>query len=743
MKIMHFSPRSVRTILFALFAVLVVVPAQAERKKKEKPKPKTIYEIDTLVQPVPRQRQLFHDYFAKAIRGADASDGKVDGFIWYGEDTVASQILTQAMLQTSRHLDTMIENLPFADKQEENQTKIRYLRAVTNIVKKLNNDINADPYFKRRVVNNLHDMIIARHERRLDKYVHENPNVYTLYNAELLDDYPELRAFIFREVGKEEPLMLIRRLGEFSHEPFACDIIAATARKSPNEVYKYASSTNQSLSGAVRRCKDPLVQAIVRVTTESKSPLKAMSFISDIYNGRMTIAEVDKITADDKLLFKNLVRLKLQGDTLGGDTYSDELQYRVNSIYVRSINELHESPDPVRFKILEGLTPEELYFVIVDGQDQIYTSSFIGTFNRMMERMKPMTGDELFDKVHYEHFRTFIRMAAGYNKLSEFLATMKPDEKTSVMKDFITGLEAGKTNELEDAVDVADAFGSITDSALADFLRQEIVANYARVSEQRNLKGTIVYGLLATLTKGNNSAELSQTLNLPPINVMPNKNLVDDSGVLYEQFYFYGDEDGRNSFASFKANFTDTKKWKIEEKNKQWLEIRSISGKPIVVYANLPLDYEEGKDEEAQKALKKVLDANNIHPTVLVHRGHSYHLSSTIDFMERSNHIIILGSCGGYHNLGLVLDHAPDAHLISTKQTGTMNVNDAIVKRLNEHLLAGNDVDWIGMWAELSASFKGKGKDEEYFREYVPPHRNLGAIFIKAYRKMFNAQDQG
>lgn len=745
MKIMHLMSRTFPKILSVLFALLLTFPAFAERRKKEQPKPKTIYEIDTLIAPVPRNRQIFHDYYIKALRGADASDGKVDNYIWYGEDTLASNTITQAMLHTARHLDTMVENLPFTDKQEEAQTKIRYLKAITNMVKTYNNNPQADPYFYRKVVNNMHDLIIARHEKKLEDFVHKNANLQTMTNVEMLDGYPELRAYVYREVGQQQPLMMIRRLSEFSNESFACDIIAATARKSPNEVYKYASSTNPSLSGAVRRCKDPLVQAIVRVATESKSPLKAMSFISDIYNSRLTIAEVDKITADETLFYKNLVRLKLQGDTLGGATYSDELQYRANKLYVMRMNELHESPDPVRFKCIEALTPEELYFVIVYGQDQIYTSSFIGTFNRMMERLKPATGDELFDKVHFEHFRTFIRMCAGYSKLSEFLATMKPDEKASVMRDFISGLETGKPDELEDAVDVADAFGSITDSTLAEFLRQEIVANYTRVSEQKSLKGTIVYGLLATLANGRNSDSLSQNLNLPPINMMPNKNLVNDSGIIYEQFFFYGDEDGRNSYASFLGNFKDGSKWKgpIDDPTKQWVTFKSISGKPIIVYANRPLDYETGKDDDAQKALKKQLNADNIHPTILVHRGHSYHLTSTIDYMEKSNRIIILGSCGGYHNLGKVLDHSPDAHLISTKQTGTMLINDATVKRLNDHLLAGEDVDWVTLWVELGGTFKGKGKDELTFREYVPPYRNLGAIFIKAYRRMFNEQEAG
>jgi len=726
--------------LAVLFAILIIVPADAQRRKKKvQPKPKSIYEIDTLIQPIPRNREMWHDNFTKALRSADARDGKVDSMIWVGDDTLATHTISQAMLHSARHLDTMIENLPFAtDRQVEHQTKIRYLRAITGMVTHYNADILPDPYFYRKVVINMRELLIARHENRLEEYVKANANIYTLTNAEIMDDYPALRAYVYSEVGKAEPLMMIRRLKEFAQESFACDVIASAARVAPNEIYKYASSTDLTLSGAVRRCKDPLVQTIVRIASQSKAPLKAMSFISDIHNGRLTIAEIDNITANEDLFYKNLVRLKLQGDSLGGATYTDELRYR-GLKYVTEMNRLHEAQDPVRFKCIDGFTPEELYFLTVYGQDQIYTSSFIGTFNRMMERLKPATGDELFDKVRYEHFRTFIRMCAGYSKLSEFLGTMKPDEKTAVMKDFITGLESGKPDDLEDAVDVADAFGSIDDSTLADFLRQEIVANYTRVSESGNMKGTIVYGLLATLSRNDDVTELSESLRLPPINLMPNKNLMDDSGIVYEQVFFYGDEDGRNSYQSFMEIFKDGK-WKVDQ-GPQWTTISSTTGKPVVIYANLPLDYEEGKDEEAQKELKKMLTAQNIHPTVVVHRGHSYHLTTTVENMDKPNRIIILGSCGGYHNLGKVLDHAPDAHLISTKQTGTAVANNAIIKAMNNHLLAGEDINWIGLWDELSGTFKGKVKEEKDFREYVPPHRNLGAIFIKAYRRMFNEQD--
>src|SRR5690606_2126953 len=107
------------------------------------------------------------------------------------------------------------------------------------------------------------------------------------------------------------------------------------------------------------------------------------------------------------------------------------------------INALHDASPAVRFKILEGLSAEELYYIIVYGQDQIYTSSFIGAFDRMMERLRPRTGYELLEKVRFDHFRTFIRMAAGYNKLDAFLATLRPEARTQLMRQFTSNLGSG------------------------------------------------------------------------------------------------------------------------------------------------------------------------------------------------------------------------------------------------------------------------------------------------------------
>jgi hypothetical protein len=329
-------------------------------------------------------------------------------------------------------------------------------------------------------------------------------------------------------------------------------------------------------------------------------------------------------------------------------------------------------------------------------------------------------------------------MCAGYNTLGDFLATMDIDKKTELMSNFIAGLDKGDDNDLEDAVDVADAFGSVRDSALAAFLRNRVKDNYELAYRGRSRKGMVVYGLMAAIFDGSKALSSqdevirqSQILNLPPVNLVPYSSLVNDSGIVYAQAYFYGDDDGKMSYNSFLTNFRDGN-WRVNVE-KYWTTISSVKGKKTVFYANNPIA--EPGDEEAQKELNTYLNTNDIHPTFIIHRGHSYHLPITMDRLAKENKIVMLGSCGGYHNLGVVLNHAPDAHIISSKQTGMAVINDAIIKVINKRLLSGDDINWINVWAEAEQMMKGAAIKEK-FDDYVPPYKNLGVIFIKSYRKL-------
>ncbi len=706
------------------------------------------YIVDTLVHPIPMNRAMFHGKIDNEQKQDDLADGTTDSIIRYGTDSAYSAILTKSLITDVDHMQVMIENMPAngRDPVMDNQQKIRYLRAVWEMMRQYSSDPRPDPLFYQALTANMHDMLIAVNENKLLAFVRANTNIYTLDNGKVLfDNQPEARAYVYTEMGKADPLMMIKRLPEYTNDTFAAGIIRVVARMRPDIIFNYASSTDRSLKTPVYNTQDMLVQAIVKIAAHSKSPLKALPFLGDVYYGRKSIAELDTIAEHPNRYYENLVRLKLENDSIARHIYTQELSYRTLKYFVREMNDLHEEKDEVRFKCLDSLPATSLYFIMVYGQDEIYTSSFLGTFKRMMERMKPVKSNEMLDSLNYDHFRTFIRMCAGYNTLSEFLGNMDDTSKTTLMTSFISGLQKGKEDDLEDAVDVADAFGSIRDSTLSAFLEKKVKENYELSYTERSKKGMIVYSLLAMLFEGNKisgsdtgAAVASSRLHLPPINKVRYKDLVNDSGIVYQQAFFYGDEDGQNSYESYLTEFKKDKNWRVDTTNKLWTVVSSVKGKKIVIYANRPL--KEPDDEDAQDQLIKYLADSGIHPTIMIHRGHSYHLPVTLAKLNKDVKIVILGSCGGYHNLALVLNHAPDAHIISSKQVGATWVNEPIIKALNARLLEGSDINWIAMWHELDIYFANKPGLQEKFDDYVPPYKNLGAIFIKAYRKMMTTK---
>lgn len=740
--------RSFVTSFFIVSMLLVsVVPTHAQQTTRQyKGSLKRVqvlidpYTLDTLLNPIPFRRQHFHDKIIEELKKADMADGVRDNRITIEDDTSQSEALTTAILICITKLRVMAENAPAKgrDSFSENQEKIRYLNAIYDLAKGYNINLKPDTAYYTGLVSNMRGMLIACNEKKLMDFVMDNTNAYTLNNGHFLfENHPQEREYIYTHLGKEDPVMMVKRLAEFTNDTFATPIITAAAYLVPDVIYNYATSTNYRIRNAIHRCADTVVRVIIRIADSSKASLKALPFFYDIVKGRISIPEIDTIADHPDLYYEQLVRLRIQNDSIGKGVYSKELAYRSLKM-VREMNELHEAKDEERFKCIDSLPPECLYNIMVNGQDEIYTSTFLGTFKRMMERLGTRSGAMLLDTLHYDRFRAFIKMCAGYNTLSVFLNSINDTGRGKLMNDFISGLQQGNDSDLEDAVDVADAFGSINDPTLVAFLHDKVKQNYDQAYRDANRKGLVVYGLLGTLLESSKAtdndtgaATTSDKLRIPSINKVSYKDLVNDSGIVYQRVLFFGDEDGKNSYESFIAEFKNDTNWKMEDTT-YWTKITSVRGSKIIIYANLPLM--EPQDEAAQDSLTGFLKKNSITPTIIIHRGHSYHLAQSLNKLTKNTKIVILGSCGGYHNLSLVLDKSPDAHIVSSKQTGVGAVNEPIINRLNDQLLHGEDVNWIKIWGNLDTYFADKPELKDKFSDYVPPYKNLGAIFIKAYR---------
>ena len=286
-------------------------------------------------------------------------------------------------------------------------------------------------------------------------------------------------------------------------------------------------------------------------------------------------------------------------------------------------------------------------------------------------------------------------------------------------------------------MDVADSYGSINTPAVKAIIDREVANSLEQSQRSGNKRSAVIYDILQTifLSAKDSSTNLSQKLGIPPVYTVDYTSLTAGSGKVSQLVFFYGDKDGIDSYANFMSMFNNNTDWKVT-KGKEWVAIHSVKGKPVEIYANLPLDNSKGDDPDAkaQEHLLAFLEQKKIKPTIVIHRGHSYHVKYTIKQLPESARIVILGSCGGFHNLDDVLKTCPDAHIISSKEVGTRTVNEPILKHINEDLKAGRSIDWIHTWKDLSAQFTA-GEAKERFDNYIPPHKNLGALFIKAYTK--------
>ena len=527
------------------------------------------------------------------------------------------------------------------------------------------------------------------------------------------------------------PDLVFLNFRKYADKDYALHVLEEATKIAPVTVKRYFNP-NDTIYKMLKRSNDTVVKVILQIKDKYTRKSNAYALIDDIMNGNCTMQQADAIGADPVKYLQTMLRIRARKDPLGAHSLEDDLTiYSLK--FVRVLNDLHNEPDKVRFESVEKFSAEELYTMMVYSEEEIFTSTFNGLFNRLMIKMAPVSGFEFLQKLGDNRFRTFIKMCAGFGKLKPFLQSMTAVHQQLMMIKFAGGL--GDYNDLSQSVEVADAFGSITDSLVLKILRSTIKLEYIKLKASGNTHGTAIYGLLSNLfvDRNMNSVDwftsVSKQYAVTSFDKISNAKLFGHDTVDRWLIYFYNDEDGEESFRTFIKIFTD-KNWTVSDSN-TYVIIRSNEGKAVNIYAN------KWKDEyDGQAALERIFSDNNYEPNVMVHRGHSYYAFKTIEKVRDNTQIFVLGSCGGYHNLSTIIEHSPDISIISSKQIGTRAVNNPMLKLMAETIRQGKDVDWQILWNDLDKAVKDNARAHERFLDYIPPHKNLGAIFIKTYNKM-------
>jgi hypothetical protein len=713
---------------------------------------------------VPIYRQLFHDKINNEQVLLDQMDGKVDGLISLTHKPEINLVITDVMTRRVNELEDSVER---NTRIVTNNQKIKYLSYIENMLKGFKRGLRSkdfNPVYAPLLFETFTKVMAADIDSAsMTSAIESAPYNIGKILSEIFTEnkgFAESKKIMYLKYCTLYPDKILQTIDPFINEPFADSLIVQSCRYNPTAVYNIAQASNSKLGKAILRNNNPLVKAIVDLTKTPRA-LLYFPFLDDILKGNKTIDGIKKFVGDDEAgydsvgYFKLLVQTEIEyfkrltspaKDTpiamFGTNGLRDVLKSKAIRHFVTPVNELHDlSNINLRMKAIDSLSAVDLYFMMVMGENDIYTSSFKHSYARFLQRLgkEPRTDSLLLD-VYFDYFKKFIKMTANFNKLDNFLSYMPAGSSETLMRGFIANLD--NTGNLEDAIDVADSYSSITDKKLQSTVLSYVIANENNAVEKGNARGKTIYGLLKTIflsADTTNKVDLTGVLGIPSIYEIENKDLRDDSGRIIQQVYWYGDKDGKSFFPSFINSFSP-KEW-IVTFNEEWYQIRSRKGN-VWIFANRPLDNDANLDDSAQIHLNDYLAENDMQPAVVVHRGHSYWLPRTIKRMAGHAKIVMLGSCGGFKNLSAIIQVNPDAHIISTKEIGAGDINRPILNYLNQTFESGSKLVWKNMWATLTKSFAADANTsiKESWESYIPPYKNLGAIFLKGYNNMVQEQ---
>ena len=711
---------------------------------------------------IPLNRKKRHDDIRNEQRSIDKMDGKEDGMLRVGADENITNQVTDALFRKPNELRQWIET---NDVQlSSNNEKVRYLRNISEVllyfrISKKDNEITftqlpalLSAFEKIMKAKVLGKSILPFLQEASYSVAKINTRIFADEN-----DRSQAEAIIYLKYADKHHDKILQTIAPFVQENFADSLVVVACKTNPVQFYNYAQSNGSAVGKLIHRNKDKMVMQVAALS-KTENALFYFPFLDDLLSERQSIDSIKKYVGDGDNGYDSIGYYKLLVNTatayskrMGKPFYDTAIAYygangllktlhtKALQHFINPINNLHEENNlAIRMRAIQPLSPTDLYYMMVVGENDIYTSSYKHSFNRMLQIMGPKPkGDSLLIAVNFNQFRKFIKMAANYDRLDTFLKLMPAERSEQLMRAFVSQLE----NNLEDAVDVADSYSSISDKKLQQTILQNVMENEKEAIANNNGRAKIIYGLLKTifLSFDDNTIDLSAQIGIPPIYEVANKYIQDAKGVIVEQVFWYGDKDGKQFYPAFRNSFSP-KEWKVTEK-KEWMEAASLKGN-VLLFANKPLDNDANLDDTAQIHLAKYMEEKGLKPAVIVHRGHSYWLERTMSRMPGDAKIVVLGSCGGYQNLNEILEINPEAHIISTKEIGTGDINRPILTYMNHTFTAGDNLSWRKMWQNLTKSFSTDPNKNvrDSWDDYIPPYKNLGAIFLKAYSKKMESE---
>jgi len=550
------------------------------------------------------------------------------------------------------------------------------------------------------------------------------------------------------------PSLAVRTAPDYADLPFGREIFETCALAVPGDAVLVASGVSASAKQAyatLHGSENPHVRFLAMLSQRNEiDPAlreRAAVFHDHILGGQMSLDQALALAAKPSAYFHALVEMRLAPSA--NRRTMDRLLESQALPMARSVNTgnaASQSPD------LRTMSARDVFLLLAYGRAEEGEKGFANVFDQVFLpklRAERISILRLLEPMAFLQFRPFVAAALANERLDAFLASCNETERGRIVAAFVEGLDRTE-QPLSDLVSAAEIVENLSPMPRLKEVATAIVQNYER-AESRQARA--IYGLLAALadqrlkdTAGPlTSIAAPYRGTLAGINTLLRAPLFPREQLCVQRHFFYNDADGVESYDSFRTFYETDKAWKLAEQD-GWLRYTGESdGRRIEIFANIPINLNTAEhaadNEEAlrrQQRVSQALSAARLEPTVVVHRGHSYHVDKTLDYLNSAARLVFLGSCHGMGKMDIVMERAPGAQVIATRGIGTAGINDPMLKSLNDALLRGTgDLRWPEFWQVQTSRF-GRSRT---FSEYVPPHKNTAADVLRAYYAALDGEE--
>ncbi|MEO7444899.1 MAG: hypothetical protein ABIT96_05985 [Ferruginibacter sp.] len=531
------------------------------------------------------------------------------------------------------------------------------------------------------------------------------------------------------------PYYISTRLSQPRYAMFRDTLLYFLANKEPETLTKSLAGGDSLITYVAGNTDNRTIKAIAALQQDVNYD-RILPFALAIQQNRLSLEAVKKLSQQPEDYYKafvdEVVHLHTSPDQevkmFLREPLTDLNNKFANKFYISTVNDLHESPDKVRFKILENKSPQELYFMLVGGTGQIYTSSFLYTFKKFLKDTEKDGLDKFFEDIDYWQFDQFISNISGYGQVDELVKHIKPETVARLLGHSISRLASSQLTDDEiilQAMTMSDVLYALRhNTTIKTDLIKDIDANFQTPKVSNDVLLQRINTGFKSILQDKNEYSTSASYDVLPISRIKKNNKI------VQACFYYDDEDGTSSFANSTATYSSSL-WDKKDMGNYIVYVSKI-GNDMRVYMNKPMT-SVGYDTAQDQMLRDIKNEGFI-PSSYIHRGHSYYLLRSLSKMEPTAEFVFLGSCGGYNEVYKLFKMNPDVNIISTRNIGSSQINDPMLAQVNSDFVNNKDIVWADEWKAFEAKFKSK-HSQDLFSSYIRPDKYIGIKFI---RKVFN-----